>query len=429
MRSIILIFFHLFFFDALAQTAKIPLNNKKGSYGINSQYRKGSNIQDISAYKGYDTSNYDRWAIKNVTFNNAQRLKEEVINKNFTRIAYESIVKNDTSIDTTSILNAHIPRNLIAIFVAVKNHLKYVIVDKNGNKDFSDDEVFTFDLNKEKTYPEIDVQIDYFDGSHVRPATIPFSIDAYEGMSTNDEVSKLGIRLMDKSHKQGLYKMGREQFKITIDNPHFFLYKKEIFWLCVDYADKIEDTNDRYIYKSTDSIPIGNKLFKVQSMTDDTLYLSYISAYHKSTGEINTIAPDIVEEDLITKKPFSLYKKRGQYILLDFWGSWCAPCIDLLPGLVDIHNKYKKSGLQLVSIALDNKEDIDKLKKIIIAHDLKWDHIFTDKRGKLTIPKDYKIQIYPTTLLIDPNGKVILRGTGEKSLTKISEYLQGIYKN
>ncbi|MDR6784610.1 TlpA family protein disulfide reductase [Pedobacter africanus] len=406
----------------------MPLSNKTGNYGINNLYRPTWKITDISGYKDYDTTGYNKWAIAEIKFNTMQSYLEDVINKKMPQAAYTYFLKNDPTTDTSYLFKNRISRNLIGVFIGVKDHLKYVIVDKNGNKSFKDDSVLVFDLDKQKKHPAIEVYIDYFDGERIRQAQVPFAIDAYNESSSVEEALKPAVAFIDQSYKQGIYNDGHSKWTITVDNPHFFLYKNEIFSLCIDPAGKPESVDNRYVYSSKDSIPIGKKLYTVKSLINDTLYLSYVAPYLKSTGAINTIAPEITGQDLVTNKEFSLHKKKGQYVLLDFWGSWCKPCIAALPKLLDIHRKYNRFGLQVVSVAFDHKKDLDKLKTLINEHNLKWEHLFVDRAGTQQITKDYQVQIYPTTILINPNGKVVFRGTGEKSLIEIDKFLEKAYQ-
>lgn len=426
MKFLMLMLFQLQLCSVFAQVIKVPLLNKKGDYGINSEYRKVTVLSNSSSYQGFDTLNYEKWVIGEIFFNNMQKLKEEVGKKNMPVIAYSSILKRNNSLDTASIFNDIIPKNSIGLFIAIKDHFKYIIVDKNGNKDFSDDVIYTFELNKEKVYPEIELEMDYYDGTSIKKTVLPFTIDSYVNISLNSDQWNTDVLLSDRSHKQGVYNDGQSKWTITLDNPHFFLYKNEEIFLCVDTVGKPESANDRYIYSSRDAIAIGKKIYTVKSVINDTLYLSYVAPYLKTKGELHTIAPEIIGEELITNKHFSLSKKRGQYVLLDFWGSWCKPCINLLPELVNIHSKYKNKGLQVVSVAFDNKKDIDKLKKLIDEHELTWEHLFVEREAAHGITKDYHVQIYPTTILIDPKGKVVVRGTGEDALIKVDKFLTDV---
>lgn len=411
-----MILFQLAACFAYAQTFKVPLKNIQDAYGIESFLKRGSLNIDVSIYSGYDTLGYDVWTVQEIFFNNTQKLHEMGID-------YTFYMKSDPTINARYVFDGVIPRNSIGAFVAIKDSVKYVIIDQNGNKNFNDDQIHAFHLHQQETIPEIEVEIDYYDGQRLKPVVIPFEIHAFVGKANLD------VALLNRHYKRGVFEDQDGRWTITADNRHKFVYEDDIFLLSADTTGTKESINDRYIYNSKDSIPIGKNLYTVRSLTRDTLYLSYIAPYEKSHGAVNSVAPDIQAQELLTGAHFSLHKKRGEYVLMDFWGSWCAPCVDLLPDLVAVHNRFGAYGLQVVSIALDRKEDLNKLKRLIKEHRLDWEHLYVEKGGAERIPKDYKVRAYPTTLLIDPDGKVVLRGVGKEPLTEIERFLENVYKD
>ncbi|MCB9235971.1 MAG: TlpA family protein disulfide reductase [Bacteroidia bacterium] len=74
------------------------------------------------------------------------------------------------------------------------------------------------------------------------------------------------------------------------------------------------------------------------------------------------MAPEF-EATLVDGQPFSLKQLRGNYILLDFWGSWCLPCRRQNPGIVALYEKFKErhsaagEGFEVVTIALEKEGD------------------------------------------------------------------------
>lgn len=106
--------------------------------------------------------------------------------------------------------------------------------------------------------------------------------------------------------------------------------------------------------------------------------------------------------------------KDGKYTLVDFWASWCAPCRKEIQGaLMELHNKYDGKGLQVIGVAVwDNPQDtkaaIDQLS--IPWHVMIGDHYMTE-------PTDlYGIAGIPHIMLVDPQGKIVLRGLNGKEL-------------
>ena len=118
-------------------------------------------------------------------------------------------------------------------------------------------------------------------------------------------------------------------------------------------------------------------------------------------------APDFEVTDLKGKK-LALKKYRGQVVLLDFWATWCGPCIAEVPNVKATYKKYKDQKFQIIGISLDNSKAA--LEKYIAKEGLTWHHYF-DESGKLSTL--YKVSGIPSTFLIDGEGvirKADLRG-------------------
>ena len=104
----------------------------------------------------------------------------------------------------------------------------------------------------------------------------------------------------------------------------------------------------------------------------------------------------------------SLKAYRGQVVLLDFWATWCGPCIAEMPNVKKTYEKYKDQKFQIIGISLDRS--IEPLKDYIKEKELGWLH-YWDKSGK--VGNLYKVRAIPSTFLIDGEGvirKTNLRG-------------------
>lgn len=98
------------------------------------------------------------------------------------------------------------------------------------------------------------------------------------------------------------------------------------------------------------------------------------------------------------------YVGKGKYVLVDFWASWCGPCVRQLPVLKDLYKQYKDKGLEVVGVAVwDDPEDT---KEAIKEHELPWDCIIDAQQ----IPTDlYGITGIPCIMLIGPDGTILSR--------------------
>lgn len=88
-----------------------------------------------------------------------------------------------------------------------------------------------------------------------------------------------------------------------------------------------------------------------------------------------TLAADIVTKDFITNKPFNLKLLRGRYIMMDFWGSWCAPCIKLMPSIAEEHKKYGGKDVEFVSVCFDYNGNMAKCTDMANKIGMRWTNI------------------------------------------------------
>lgn len=146
-------------------------------------------------------------------------------------------------------------------------------------------------------------------------------------------------------------------------------------------------------------------------------------------SKINSPAPlfDLYDID---KKLISLNDYKGNnYVFIDFWASWCAPCREEFPFLKEMYAKYKDKGLAIVTISRDEK--IGNWKNAIVRDGIEsWKHI-SIKENNSDIEKKYFVTAIPVRILIDKDGIIIgrWRGGGEENKTEIKKILEQIFNN
>ncbi len=116
-------------------------------------------------------------------------------------------------------------------------------------------------------------------------------------------------------------------------------------------------------------------------------------------------APDF-KIALLSGDSLQLSSLRGKFVLLDFWGSWCAPCRADNPSLVALYDKHHESGLEIVSIALETNAT---QWKTAIEHDnLHWQYHSSElQRMKATLAEQYGVREIPTKYLLNRQGIIV----------------------
>ncbi|ASS50988.1 MAG: thioredoxin [Candidatus Fluviicola riflensis] len=119
-------------------------------------------------------------------------------------------------------------------------------------------------------------------------------------------------------------------------------------------------------------------------------------------------APEISLSD-IDGTAFTLTSLKGKVVLIDFWASWCAPCMKEQPELKNLYEKFidsvKADKFEIVGVSLD--KDRENWKKGVKRFKTEWVHVSDLLFWKSPIAKDYKLEGLPYNVLIDENGVII----------------------
>jgi thiol-disulfide isomerase/thioredoxin len=237
--------------------------------------------------------------------------------------------------------------------------------------------------------------------------------------------------LLNSSRKKGIQKLNIERKMsdsfLRNDNQEYDRLNKEYLSLREDSRTESEeyiksnldkDMSAFYtIFKCSPSQFIANydllsdnvKNGLFRDMLIDRLLIARTFLGLNKSGKIEPgfNAPEFILQDL-NGKDVKLSDFKNKYIVLDFWGTWCLPCLKGLPKMMTYYKKYN-ANLEILSIACN--DDKIRVTKLVQKEGLPWIQLMNK------LPQDvvsqYEISKYPTKILIDRNGSIIEIFTGE----------------
>jgi peroxiredoxin len=141
------------------------------------------------------------------------------------------------------------------------------------------------------------------------------------------------------------------------------------------------------------------------------------------TLKVGAPAPDFMQPD-VDDQPVRLSQFKGKYVLLDFWASWCGPCRQNNPAMVQLYHDFKDRNFTILGISLDDKAGKADWLKAIKDDGLEWLQVSDLKHWSNQVVKLYSVTAIPESILIGPDGRIAAKGLSPDELrTKLNELL------
>ena len=351
----------------------------------------------------------------------------------YMNIIYKSQLDKLYQNDEISELQYNNVQTKIYCLSGYNNGKQFFIVDLNNNKDFSDDKVVEFNksLSKEikdnwknrEKLPTYEVEVSEINNNKIRKRKLAFLIYPKAGSyrvnskTQNPEIkNKLNLSVNLRDYLYGEFKIDNKEFKVSVSNYGFrgvesiFREKDSAFYAYGDLK--------YYTYNISDTIKIDNEYYNIDtiSVVPPKLTLEKLSMKSKVYGfrmedKIRDYSVENLEGSFTNLS--SLFGKN-EYLLIDFWGTWCAPCKELTPDLIALNARHKNK-ISLISLAHQN--EVEPIKKYIQTNKMNWYHGIIkgnpkSNKNKPAIIKQLRVEAFPTFLILNKDLKIVYRTYG-----------------
>ncbi len=158
----------------------------------------------------------------------------------------------------------------------------------------------------------------------------------------------------------------------------------------------------------------------------DTQYAAMILAGRRQKEGVGKPF-DLEFTDAIKGSTVSVKGLKGKVVVVDFWATWCPPCVAEMPNMKQLYAKYHDKGVEFIGVSLDQpKEDggLDALKNFVKKNEIAWPQYYQGNYWNSEFSRSWGINSIPTMFLVDQDGKLVSVDAGGKLDTMIPELLK-----
>jgi thiol-disulfide isomerase/thioredoxin len=314
-------------------------------------------------------------------------------------------------------------RESIEIIVGFYKNTQFIIADANHNKDFGDEVKYEFAMNfrdnpkdnEIRNLPVSKYTYEYLDKVIVRERTRFFVMYPQKknprkyNFSGKDQEYLSLLKFVDSW--RGELNLNDKKYEFAFngtENNYGIVHIRPM-----EFAERpIGDSfSSQFEYKIGDTVTLAKSKYKIDSLdvTLSKMYLSFLA--HKKDIYGNAVGFNIKPFNFKTienkELNFNEVFKKKKYTLLEFWGTWCVPCVMMTPKVKKLYNEYS-SKLEIVGFSVE--EVADATKKYVAKHQMPWTQSIISSYSN-PILKELKITAYPTFILVDDNGKILSKGS------------------
>ena len=131
--------------------------------------------------------------------------------------------------------------------------------------------------------------------------------------------------------------------------------------------------------------------------------------------------------DALSGNPVSIPALKGKVVVIDFWATWCGPCVAEMPKMRELYAKYRKKGVEFIGVSLDQpREDggYEQLVEFVTSNEIPWPQFYQGDSFKGEFTRSWEIRGIPTVFLVDADGKLVSTKARGRLDELIPKYLE-----
>jgi alkyl hydroperoxide reductase subunit AhpC len=310
-------------------------------------------------------------------------------------------------------------REVVVVLDKRAGKLPGLYIDANGNGDLTDDPPVQWRANSSKVYMS---EASLLIGDEKHSSSVSVSFYHFHD-DPNTKQYENSIAYYRDYAPIGQITLAGKTFQAALDDS-----------LCTgDYRGKNDPTKDSGVWLMIDTndsgkfsrqpgkqfdvrkpFNIGGITYELHDMASDGRFNVVRSAQQVAeiapppNLEVGHTAPAFTAQTMDGKAVHFPDDYKGHIVMLDFWATWCGPCMGEVPGLASAYEKFHPRGFEVLGITLDNPNSIDKINSVLKEHKMAWPEVYDGKGWKATVAEQYGIQSIPSPILVDGDtGKIL----------------------
>lgn len=395
----------------------IDFEKKNGTKGIRSvqSIMAPEKISEDYFFKGIPAL-YNTYSISKIELNYNKKKHQDYLDGKINHDEYIDYI-NKFYVDTIFLANSSNDHYFYVYSALDKiNKKKILIPDCNNNYDFSDDSIFVFNVKDYKLvayseeqsqlYPEISVEKN--NSQMVSILINPFDTFYSKNKYASEDEYFLDFVWLTNSYFEGYILLNDKLINIIEHKQNIKDLISENLTPRSFFRFFEEDSiNEPLSYQIGDTLLLANRKVLVQSVDKLRLHLKDLGESYQDNILSEVWSRGVGENQKIYLRDLI----KDKYVFIDFWGSWCNPCIASIPKLKDMYSIIKnREDALLLGIALENPKDDGKLQHVINENDVEWLNVwnsFSEMKSLSSPHGIFGIERFPTYMILDKNGRIL----------------------